>query len=156
MYADDMVMIAETEEELQTLIDKLKEECRKLGLRINISKTEMLGVTKRRERLLVNVTRAGKSLKQVANLKYLGSVLSEDLRSESEIRTKIGMAKANSGKMRTLLTNLNLDAQLRFRILKCYIWSGCSESWTVSIDMKKFEAAEMCFFAENVEGTVDG
>ena len=146
MYADDMVMIAETEEELQTLIDKLKEECRKLGLRINISKTEMLGVTKRRERLLVNVTRAGKSLKQVANLKYLGSVLSEDLRSESEIRTKIGMAKANSGKMRTLLTNLNLDAQLRLRIFKCYIWSGLQRELDVECRY------EDVVFAENVDG----
>ena len=148
-YADDMVMMAETEEGLQALMDKLKEECRKLGLRINIGKTEVMGVTKRRERLPVNITLAGESLKQVATFKYLGSVLSEDGRCESEIRTRIGMAKANFGKMRTLLTNLGLDAQLRLRILKCYIWSGLlygCESWTLSAEMKrKLEAAEMWF-----------
>ena len=148
-YADDMVMMAETEEGLQALMDKLKEECRKLGLRINIGKTEVMGVTKRRERLPVNITLAGESLKQVETFRYLGSVLSEDGRCESEIRTRIGMAKANFGKMRTLLTNLGLDAQLRLRILKCYIWSGLlygCESWTLSAEMKrKLEAAEMWF-----------
>ena len=57
-YADDMVMMAETEEGLQDLMDKLSEECRKLGLRINVSKTEVMGVTKRRERLPVSITLA--------------------------------------------------------------------------------------------------
>ena len=59
------------------------------------------------------------------------------------------MAKANFGKMRKLLTNPSLDAQLRLRMLRCYIWSGLlygCESWTLSADMKKkLEAAEMWF-----------
>ena len=85
----------------------------------------------------------------MATFTYLGSILSEDGRCEKEIRTRIGMAKANFGKMRNLLTNLSLDAQLRLRILECYIWSGLlygCESWTLSADMKKkLKAAEMWF-----------
>ena len=147
-YADDMVMIAETEDGLQALMVKLKEECRELGLRINISKTEVMGVTIRRERLPVSITVAGESLNQVATFKYLGCVLSEDGRCKSEIRARIGMAKANFGEIRKLLTNPSLDAQLRLRMLRCYIWSGSlygCESWTMSADMKKLEAAKICF-----------
>ena len=41
-YADDMVQMTETEEGVQTLMDKLKGECRKLGLRINFGKTKVM------------------------------------------------------------------------------------------------------------------
>ena len=115
-YADDMVVMAQTEEVLQTLMNKLQERCRKFGLRINIGKTEVMGVNKRREKLPVNVTLAGETINQVATFRYLGSVVSEDGRCEVEIRT-IG----NFGKMRNILTNLRLDAKLRLKILKCYI-----------------------------------
>ena len=57
-------------------MDKLKEECRKIGLRINIGKTEVICVTKRRERLPVSIILAGKSLKQWVMFSYVGSVLS--------------------------------------------------------------------------------
>ena len=48
-YADDTVLIAETEEKLLSLVDSLKEGCGRYGLKINIEKTEVLGVTKRSE-----------------------------------------------------------------------------------------------------------
>ena len=99
-------------------------------------------------------------LKQVT-FEYLGSVLSEGGRCESEIRARIGMAMVKFGKMRKLLTNPSLDAQLRLRILRCYIWYGLlygRESWKLSADMKKkLEAAEMGLLRRmNVEGTIDG
>ena len=47
-YADDKVLIADTEEKLQRLVDRLDEECRGVGLKINIDKTEVMGVTKRK------------------------------------------------------------------------------------------------------------
>ena len=118
-YADDMVVMAETEEGLQILMDKLREECGKFGLRINIGKTEVMGVTKRRERLPVNITLAGVRIKQVETFRYLGSLVSDDGRCEAEIKSRIGMAKGNFGKMRKILTNLRLDSHLRQRILKC-------------------------------------
>ena len=114
-----MVMIAEAEEGLQSLMDMLKEECRKPGLRINIDKTEVMGVTKRMERLPIIITLAGDSLKQLAMFMYLESVLSENGRCESEIRARIGLAKANFGKMRKLMTNPSLDAQVILRMLRC-------------------------------------
>ena len=54
-YADDTVLIADTEEKLQRLVDRLDEECRGVGLKINMDKTEVMGVTKRKEQLRINV-----------------------------------------------------------------------------------------------------
>ena len=44
-YADDMVLIADSEEKLQSLVNRLHEECREKSLRINKRKAEVMGVT---------------------------------------------------------------------------------------------------------------
>ena len=148
-YADDMVMIADSEDTLQELVSKLDEECKKMGLRINKNKTESMGVTKESGRLPVNITLEGVPIKQVNSFRYLGSLVSEDGKCDAEIRARIGMAKTNFGKMRSILSNLSLSIGLRLRLLKSYIWStllyGC-ESWTIKAEsQRKLEATEMWF-----------
>ena len=41
-YADDTTLMAETEEELQSLLMKVKEESKKVGLKLNIQKTKIM------------------------------------------------------------------------------------------------------------------
>ena len=41
-YADDSTLMAESEEELKSLLMKVKEESRKVGLKLNIQKTEIM------------------------------------------------------------------------------------------------------------------
>ena len=84
---------------------------------------------------------------KVGKFRYLGSLISEDGRCDTEITTRIAISKSNFGKMRKLLTNMSLSVELRVRLLKTYIWSvllyGC-ESWTITATMRrKLEAAEM-------------
>lgn len=58
-YTDDTMLIADPEEKLQRLNDKLGESCER-GLRISIRKTEVMGITKSQERLVVNVQIQGR------------------------------------------------------------------------------------------------
>ena len=41
-YADDITLIAESEEELKSLLMKVKEKCEKAGLKLNIQKTKIM------------------------------------------------------------------------------------------------------------------
>ena len=41
-YADDTTLIAESEEELKSLLMKVKEESEKVGLKLNIQKTKII------------------------------------------------------------------------------------------------------------------
>ena len=41
-YADDTTIMAESEEELKSLLTKVKEECEKVGLKLNIQKTKIM------------------------------------------------------------------------------------------------------------------
>ena len=41
-YADDTTLMAESEEELKSLLEKVKEESKKVGLKLNIQKTKIM------------------------------------------------------------------------------------------------------------------
>ena len=53
-YADDTTLMAESEEELKSLLMKVKEESEKVGLKLNIQKTK-IGRASCRERVLTTV-----------------------------------------------------------------------------------------------------
>ena len=43
-YADDTTLMAESEKELKSLLMKVKEESEKVGLKLNIQKTKIIGI----------------------------------------------------------------------------------------------------------------
>lgn len=69
--ADDTVLIADSEDKLQSLVDRLDVECSTIGLKINIGKTEVMGVTKRTEQLRVRVNINGETVKQANSFRFL-------------------------------------------------------------------------------------
>ena len=64
-YADDTVLIADTNAKLQRLIDKLDVECNRMGLKVNIVKTEVMGLTKSIGQLRVVANIGGQIAKQL-------------------------------------------------------------------------------------------
>jgi hypothetical protein len=60
--------------------------------------------------------------KQMENMKYLGSLLTDDGRCTCETNSRIAMAKAAFNKKKNLFTS-KLDLDLRKKLVKCYIWS---------------------------------
>ena len=42
IYADDTTLMAESEEELKSLLMKMKQECERVGLKLNIQKTKIM------------------------------------------------------------------------------------------------------------------
>ena len=53
-YADDTVLIADSEDKLQRLVNALERSCREKGLKINKNKTEAMGITKAKEGIRVS------------------------------------------------------------------------------------------------------
>ena len=86
-------------------------------------------------------------IKQVDRFKYLGSTITEDGRSESDIKQRIGIARSAFGKRRNVNSNRHVRIATRMRVMKTYILSslfyGC-ETWTVNAAMeKRLEAFEI-------------
>ena len=68
-YADDTTLMAESKEELQSLLMKVKEKSEKVGLKLNIQKTKIMGIQFHHSM----ANRWGNNGKTVADLIFLGS-----------------------------------------------------------------------------------
>ena len=68
-FADDIALIAESEEELQTLVDKVHHSSSTFGLKINVNKTEVQNISKEPKHIHIMID--GKELTQVDNFTYL-------------------------------------------------------------------------------------
>ena len=67
-YADDITLMAESEEELKSLLMKVKEESEKVGLKLNIQKTKIMA-----SGLITSWQIDGKTVETVADFIFLGS-----------------------------------------------------------------------------------
>ena len=149
-YADGMVLVADSEEKLQRLLNVLNEESVRKGLKINKSKTEIMVILRADRNPRVNIRIEDNLVKQVDRFNYFGSLINKDGRCEDEIRKRINKAKYVFNKMKNLLINSKVSIETRKRFVKCYAWStllyGC-ESWTLrKPDIRRIQAAEMLFW----------
>lgn len=144
-YADDAVLIAESPEELQRMMDKLNEVCKEYGMAINVKKTKVM-VVNGTGRVDCSIVLDNTVLEQVDRYKYLGSWITEEARCEEEIKARIGMAKAAFWQNKELMRR-NVRFRTKKKILDCYVFSilnyGC-ESWTWNKAMcRRVNAFEM-------------
>ena len=146
-YADDTVLLAESEENLQEIMDEVNTAGKKFNMKMNAKKTKTMIITKKDEKPKILTTIDDTDIEQVTHFTYLGQEMTEDGRCESEIKRRISIAKSTFSKMNKILTSRYIALDTRKRILQCYIWSTLlygAETWTVGENMlKRLSAFEM-------------
>ena len=65
----------------------------------------------------------GKLIEKVQTFTYLGALMTEDGRSEKEIKRRINIAKRTFQQKSKLLTSHDLSYATKIRLVKCYIWA---------------------------------
>ena len=80
-YADDTTLMAESEEELNSLLMKVKEESEKAGLKLNIQKTKIM-----LSGLITSWKIDGETKETVADFIFLGSKITADGGCSHEIK----------------------------------------------------------------------
>ena len=146
-YADDTVLLAENEADLQNLLNVVREKSTEYGLNMNVKKTKVMVISKKdtipRAHILLN----GQCLDQVNQFTYLGQLITNDGYCDTEIRRRIGIARACFNKMKNVLVSGKINLALRLRLLQCYVWSTLlygAETWTLrKKNIKQLEAFEM-------------
>src|SRR6266568_4292473 len=115
-FADDQGMVSNTESGMQKLIDKLNETAKKFSMKINIQKTTTMLMC-RDGGGVVNITVDGQRVEHVQSFKYIGSIISEDGRSLTDVKYRIALAKEAFNRSKVLLTK-GLSQTLKTRLVK--------------------------------------
>ena len=100
-YADDTTLVAESEEELKSLLMKVKEDSEKVGLKLNIQKTKIMASAP-----ITSWEIDGETVETVADFMFLGSKITADGDCSHEIKRRLLLG-------RKVMTNL--DSVLKSR-----------------------------------------
>ncbi|GFS00920.1 endonuclease-reverse transcriptase [Elysia marginata] len=146
-YADDTVLLAESENDLQNLVTIIEEKSEQYGLMMNTKKTKAMVISKK-EPPKVHIKVKGKCIEHIEQFKYLGQLITTDARSDDEIKSRITITKSAFTKLSHIhvLTSKRVGLLTRLRVMKCFVWSPflyAGETWTLNKNtQKRIEAME--------------
>ena len=129
-YADDTTLMAESEEELKSLLMKVKEESEKGGLKLNVQKTNH-GIWSH------HVMANRETMETVTDFTFLGSKITADGDCSHEIKRHFLLGRKVMTKLDSILKSRNITLSTKICLVKAMIFPVVTygESWT----MKKVE-----------------
>ena len=154
LFADDLMLVAETEEDVERNLQILDDVMAQWQMKINWGKTKAMVV--KRGGGSCNVTVKGEKIEEVKVMKYLGAMFNEEGSCEDEVDSRIGLTCRTIGALRKEVVDrkeLSKTTKLRVynAIVKPTLLYG-SETWTLqNRHMKKLQATEMRYLRK-VEG----
>ena len=133
LFADDLMMMAESEEALQHNMQELNDRLEEWEMKANWQKTRVMRIGRKKDVCTVEVN--GQEVKQVEVMKYLGVMISSDGSMDSEVEQRIGMASKMIGAIgRTVLGRKELTKDTKVRVVNAMVIPtltyGC-EAWTL-------------------------
>ena len=108
-YADDTTLMAECEEELKSLLMKVKEESEKAGLKLNVQKTKIMASGP-----ITSWQIDGETMEAVRDFIFLGSEITADVDCSHEIKGHLLLGKKAMTNLDNILKTETLLCQQRF------------------------------------------
>ena len=129
IYADDTTLMTESKEELKSLSMKVKEESGKVGLKLNIQKTEIMasGPTTSWEI-------DGETVETVSDFILFGSRVTADGDCSHEIKRRLLLGRKVMTNIDSIFKSKDITLPTKVRLVKAMVFPivmcGC-ESWTI-------------------------
>ena len=128
-YADDTTLMAQSEEELKSLLKKVKEESEKVGFKLNIQKTKIMASAP-----ITSWEIDGETVETVSDFILGGSKVTADGDCSHEIKRRLLLGRKVMTKLDSILKSRDITLPTNVRLVKAMVFSvvicGC-ESWTV-------------------------
>ena len=128
-YADDTTLMAESEEELKSLLMKVKEENEKIGLRLNIQKTKIMASGP-----ITSWEIDGETVETVSDFIFGGSKITADGDCSHEIKKHLLLGRKVMTNLDSILKSRDITLPTKIHLVQAMVFPvimyGC-ESWTV-------------------------
>ena len=128
-YADDTTLMAESEEELKSLLMKVKEKSDKVCLKLSIQKTNFMASGP-----MTSWQIDGETMETVTDLIFLGSKITADGVCSHEIKRCLLLGRKAMTNLDNILKSRDITLLIKVHLVKAMVFPvvmyGC-ESWTV-------------------------
>ena len=141
-YADDTTLMAESEEELKSLLMKVKEESEKVGLKLNIQQTKIMTSGP-----ITSWQIDGETVGTVADFILGGSKITADGNCSHEIERRLLLGRKVMTNLDSILKSRDITLPTKVHLVKAMVFPvvtyGC-ESWTVKkAECQRIDAFEL-------------
>ena len=127
--ADDTTLMAESEEELKSLLMKVKEESEKAGLKVNIQKAKIMASSP-----ITSWQIDGETMEAVTDFVFLGSKITADGDCSHEIKRCLLLGRKATTNLDRILKSKDITLLTKVHIVKAMIFPvvmyGC-KCWTI-------------------------
>ena len=128
-YADDTTLMAESEEELKSLLIKVKEESEKVGLKLNIQKTKIMTSGP-----ITSLQIDRETMETVTDFILGGSKITADGDCSHEIKRRLLLGRKAMTNLDSIFKSRDITLPIKVHLVKAMVFPvvmyGC-ESWTV-------------------------
>ena len=141
-YADDTTIMAESEEELKSLLIKVKEESEKVGLKLNIQKTKIMASSPITSRQI-----DGEIVEIVAGFFFLGSKITAEGDCSYEIKRHLLLGRKVMTNLYSILKSRDSTLPTKVHLVKAMVFPVVMyecQCWTVKkAERRRIDAFEL-------------
>ena len=141
-YADDTTLMAESEEELKSLLMKVKEESENVGLKLNIQKTKIMASGP-----ITSWQIDGETVETVVDFIFLGSKITADGDCGHEVKKCLLLGRKVMANLDSILESRAITLSTKVHLVNAVVFPvvmyGC-QSWTIKkAEHRKMDAFEL-------------
>ena len=129
-YADDTTLMAESEEELKSLLMKVKEESEKVGLKLSIQKMKIMAYGPIISWEIID----GETVETVSDFIWGGAKITADGDYSHEVKRRLLLGRKIMNNLDSIFKSRDITLPTKVRLVKAMVFPvvmyGC-ESWTV-------------------------
>ena len=141
-YADDTILMAESEEELKSLLMKVKEESEKVGLKLNIQKTKIMV-----SGLITSWQIDGETVETVTDFTFWGSKINAVGDRSHEIKRHLLLGRKVISNVDIILKSSDITLPTKVHLVKAMVFPVIMygyESWTIkTAEHRRIDAFEL-------------
>ena len=141
-YADDTTLMAESEEELKSLLMKVKEESEKVGLKLNTQKTKIMASSP-----ITSWEIHGETVETVADFIFGGSKITADSDCSHEIKRCLLLGRKVMTNLDSILKSRDTTLSTKVRLVKAMVFPvvmyGCKNWILKKGECQRIDAFEL-------------